>query len=64
MTIVRDGTAWYRLDEDTLLGAGSLLWQHQVRDQARMLGIMRNSQSRDAKERNSPLTQVSEVRSG
>ena len=31
------------LDEDTLLGAWSLLWLHQVRDQAKMLGIISNS---------------------
>lgn len=38
---------WYilvGLDEDTLLGAWSLLWQHQVRDQAKMLGIISNSE--------------------
>lgn len=38
---------WYSLvglDEDTLLGAWSLLWLHQVRDQAKMLGIISNSQ--------------------
>lgn len=61
---------WYSLaglDEDTFLGAGPLLWQHQVRGQARMLGMISNSQPRGCHGAGeggwSPLTQAAEVRS-